>query len=61
MMKCPKCGGEIRYIVGSSSSGNPGQPITVDIKPKTLISESGRRIMGYREHECGINPNTGNK
>jgi hypothetical protein len=32
--------------------GKAGEPIVVDITPEYLISESGRRIMGFREHFC---------
>jgi hypothetical protein len=52
MLKCPKCGAEIRYIVGAPSAGTPGQPIAVDIALETLISDTGRRLQGHREHEC---------
>jgi hypothetical protein len=52
MIQCPKCGMEIRYIAGAPSSGKPGEPIAVDIKSEILISESGRRMIGFREHRC---------
>jgi hypothetical protein len=32
--------------------GKAGEPIAVDIKPEYLITESGRRIMAFREHFC---------
>ena len=50
MMQCPKCSKEIRYIAGAPSSGRV--PIAVDLLPETIVSESGRRITGYREHVC---------
>jgi hypothetical protein len=52
MLKCPKCGEEIRYIAGAPSAGTFGQPIAVDIALETLISNTGRRLQGYREHIC---------
>ena len=50
MLKCLKCGDEIRYIAGAPSSG--GLPIAVNMKEEYLISESGRRVKGYKEHIC---------
>jgi hypothetical protein len=32
--------------------GNAGDPIAVDITPELLITESGRRVEGFREHHC---------
>jgi hypothetical protein len=32
--------------------GKAGEPIAVDVTPEYLITESGRRIMGFREHFC---------
>ncbi|MDR0474540.1 MAG: hypothetical protein LBH43_12810 [Treponema sp.] len=52
MIKCPNCEKEIRYISGAPSTGNPGQPIAVDVVPVNLISKYGRWIEGYREHVC---------
>ena len=52
MLQCPSCGAEIRYLVGAPSSGYAGQPIAVDIAPKTLIGETGRLLIGYTVHKC---------
>jgi hypothetical protein len=52
MLKCTKCGVEIRYIAGAPSTGLSGQPIPVDLMLEHLISDKGRRVEGYREHVC---------
>jgi hypothetical protein len=57
MLKCPKCGDEIRYIAGAPSSG--GLPIAVDMKEEYLINDSGRRIKGYKEHICMVEAKEG--
>jgi len=72
LVVCPKCGGEVRYIALAPSAGTPGQPIAVDTALETLISESGRRLQGYKVHVCpeketgyerhhDFNPGAGNK
>jgi hypothetical protein len=51
MVKCPKCGVEIRYITAAPSLGSNGI-IAVDVKQEELISETGRVLRGYRAHRC---------
>jgi hypothetical protein len=55
MIKCPKCGKEIRYITAER-----GQPIPVDDKICRLIAETGRIIHGYKEHKCPEKAETDN-
>ena len=52
MLKCPKCGKEIRYIVGAPSSGNSGQPIAVDVEYSEVIHDSGSIVKGHVRHRC---------
>jgi len=52
MVKCSKCGGEIFWVTGAPSSGNPGNPIAVDTPLITLITRNGRKVEGYKEHKC---------
>jgi hypothetical protein len=52
MFFCPNCHKEIRYISAAPSTGKAGEPIVVDVTPEYLITESGRRMMGFREHFC---------
>jgi hypothetical protein len=52
MFFCPNCHKEVRYITAAPSTGKAGEPIAVDVTPEYLITESGRRIMGFREHLC---------
>jgi hypothetical protein len=48
MVICPYCGKPVRYINAAR-----GEDIfMVDVKPETLIGETGRIITGYREHKC---------
>jgi hypothetical protein len=56
MYKCPTCGKDIRLIASAPSMGKQGEPIPVEATAETLISESGRRITGYREHKCDESP-----
>lgn len=32
--------------------GNAGDPIAVEVTAEYLITESGRRVAGFREHHC---------
>jgi hypothetical protein len=52
MFLCPRCKREIRYITGAPSTGRAGDPIAVEVKAEYLITESGRRVVGFREHIC---------
>ena len=54
MIKCPTCGKEIRYILGSISSGLGGVPIPVNLTEITLISEKGWLVKGFAQHKCDI-------
>ncbi|GHV91199.1 hypothetical protein AGMMS50268_17020 [Spirochaetia bacterium] len=47
MVKCPKCGKEIRYIASQQ-----GQPIPVELDETHLVTESGRLQRGHKEHIC---------
>jgi hypothetical protein len=51
MAVCPKCGKEIRYIPAAPSMGGNGI-IPVEIREEELVTEKGRRVRGYRAHEC---------
>jgi hypothetical protein len=51
MVRCPKCGREIRYITAAPSAGSNGI-IPVETGQEELISETGRVLRGYRVHEC---------
>jgi hypothetical protein len=55
MVKCPKCGNEIRYITAAPSIGNNGI-IPVDPRERELITETGRKVRGYRLHICSFMP-----
>jgi predicted RNA-binding Zn-ribbon protein involved in translation (DUF1610 family) len=46
MVKCPKCGAEVRYI---PSKGNT---LITDAEPKEVITATGRVVMGYTRHKC---------
>lgn len=51
MVKCPKCGQEIRYITAAPSAGNNGI-IPVDPREQELITEKGRKVRGFYPHKC---------
>jgi hypothetical protein len=51
MVKCPKCGNEIRYITAAPSMGDNGI-IPVDPQERELITETGRKVRGYSVHIC---------
>jgi hypothetical protein len=51
MVKCPKCGQEIRYITTAPSMGSNGI-IPVDPPEKELITEKGRKVQGFALHQC---------
>jgi hypothetical protein len=53
MVRCQKCGQEIRYIVTAPSMGNNGI-IPVDPQEQELISETGRKLRGYQPHVCHL-------
>lgn len=46
MVKCPKCGKEIRYIPTRDSV------IIVDAEYITIVNDRGREIEGHIMHEC---------
>lgn len=52
MFFCPNCHKEVRYIARAPSMGNAGDPIAVEAIEEYLITESGRRVAGFREHHC---------
>ena len=57
MVRCPKCGCNIKYI-----PQDPGV-IMVDADYTELINDSGRAIKGYLPHVCSKKeaiPNVGN-
>jgi uncharacterized protein YbaR (Trm112 family) len=51
MLVCPACNKPIRYI-NAAHTVEPDGIFVVDAEPQTLISEKGRVISGYREHQC---------
>jgi hypothetical protein len=51
MVVCPECGQEIRYISAAPSMGGNGI-IPVEVRGEELITESGRKVRGYRAHIC---------
>jgi hypothetical protein len=54
MASCPKCGKEIRYISVSPGAGVNGI-IPVETREEEIITEKGRRVRGYKAHECAGN------
>lgn len=55
MQKCPCCGEEIRFIVSR------GVAVACEIKEFEFITESGRRVSGFRPHCCGGGKNAEKK
>jgi hypothetical protein len=51
MVVCPKCGKEIRYISASPGMGGNGI-IPVEVREEELVTEKGRKVRGYKAHEC---------
>jgi hypothetical protein len=54
MVRCPKCGMEIRYITASAGVRDNGI-MPVEVRQEELITETGRKVRGYRAHRCGGN------
>ncbi len=52
-VKCPACGGDIRYIVTAPSlrAKNNGL-VAVEPREEELYTEKGRLVRGYRIHKC---------
>ena len=46
MTVCPCCHQSIRYIISKDSI------LTVNPVAKTIITERGRRVVGYEVHSC---------
>jgi hypothetical protein len=51
MVKCPKCGAEIKYIPTGYSESALGVVI-VDPDYTEVINDNGRVIKGHRRHRC---------
>lgn len=52
MQKCPLCNKEVRYI-----STNNKAIVTCEVKKTTIYNEFGRKITGYKIHECEVREN----
>ena len=51
MVKCPKCGAEIKYIP-IISMGHERTSAAVDPELTEVIQDSGRVVKGYLRHKC---------
>ena len=51
MVKCPKCGAEIKYIP-VTSAGYERSAVTVETETTEVIQDSGRVVRGYLRHRC---------
>jgi hypothetical protein len=51
MVKCPKCGAEIKYIPVSYTADQRGA-ITVEPEYTEIINDNGRVIKGHLRHRC---------
>jgi len=54
MVKCSKCGAEVRYIPCSLSLSASGVIIT-EAAETEIITENGRIVKGYNRHICQNN------
>jgi phage FluMu protein Com len=53
MVKCPKCGAEIKYIPVGYTQSATGTFI-VDPEYTEVINDNGRVIKGHIRHKCPI-------
>lgn len=47
MQKCKSCGEEIKYIATSNN-----ESITCDAEEITIYTMTGRKVTGYKVHQC---------
>jgi hypothetical protein len=50
VVKCPKCGAEIKYIPAYVKSERG--VIVVDLEYIKVITDAGREIQGHIRHQC---------
>jgi len=51
MVKCPKCGAEIKYIPMGFTRENRGVAV-VDAEYTEVFNDNGRLIKGHIRHRC---------